>query len=213
MATERQIDLSPGNPNYFGIKDYKANRPYFSNLQIKEYLDANRGVVNAYGGEQLYNKIAGIGTPGTGWGRNKSKFGKDDLAFNRNLGWTDREIGDYLRANQGVLADHNRTGFQAPNEPGYRNTILQDQVGSSNANWWTALNSTNPKKSEPEPVAANPEKSGPAATEYYNTQGSSDIGTTASGVKRKYSPAAKTGASSLGTKQLNRLFINQAVNV
>ena len=154
MATERQIDLSPGNRNYFGIKDYKANRPYFSNLQIKEYLDANRGVVNDYGGEQLYNKIAGTGTPGTGWGKNKSMFGRDDLAMNRNLGWTDREIGDYLRANQGVLADHNRTGFQAPNKPGYENTILQNEVTSSNANWWTRLNTELPEApSLPEPVA------------------------------------------------------------
>tara|TARA_R100001530_G_scaffold53350_1_gene39392 strand:- start:246 stop:932 length:687 start_codon:yes stop_codon:yes gene_type:complete len=136
----REISLSAGNANYFGHKDYAANRTKgFSNEEILSYLDLNPNTLRGYNvaGDSagLYEKIAGRGQVSNRWGG--EGFGHKDLQENRSRGWTDQEIKSYLDSNPDLLKGHNRPG--GGTWPDGNQLGVYDSLSNSNRNWWTNL--------------------------------------------------------------------------
>lgn len=125
------------------------------------------------------------------WGQRADKFGHEDYRQLLSRGKSSKDMMNWFKGQN--LGTTGAGIFSANNAPGAVNS------GQWKGEWGLY-----------DQIAADAESAKP---DFVAGKGS-DVANTASGIKRKRSQAAKSGASSRGTQQLARsMFINNAVNV
>ena len=194
------------SPDFFGYEDYARNRRRgIGDEQILEYLQANPGKLRGHNviddPTGIYEHIRGRGQISKNWGDSADWFGHADAAQALKMGHTPLAIMEYMRANDASIRRRNKPGQYRHDtgQPGLYEQLSRGDLGELTTSSWDKF-----------PTATVGRES-PPSSQYI--EGSDSVGTTASGVRRKYSPEALSGASSRGTTQLNRMFINQAHNI